>query len=100
MKRTRPHPNRSTLLSNDPQDKRCACLNHAWTDGAYALAPDYFDACARRWSKLYPEQMEAAEDMISFNDRPDAVEQIAPYLTCRLRRSSRRKHWTSGRTGS
>jgi hypothetical protein len=67
-------------LSNDPEDKRCACLNHEWTADAYSFAPGYFDACARWWNSLSPYQRDLGLDMISFHDRPEAVEQLGPEL--------------------
>jgi hypothetical protein len=44
------------------------------------------------------EQIDAGRGRISFNDRPEAIEEIVP-LTCRPRQGSRGKRWRSGRTG-
>jgi hypothetical protein len=70
----------SVQLSSDPEDKRCACLNQEWASDAYAMAPDYFEACARWWNSLTPYQRDLGLDMISFHDRPEAVAQLAPEL--------------------
>jgi len=43
-------------LSDDPKDKRCACMNHEWLSIEYEMAPDYFDACARWYNSLTPAQ--------------------------------------------
>ena len=60
-------------LSHDPQDKRCACMNHDWLPSEYEMAPDYFDPCARWYSALTPTQKETVGDVISFNDRPELL---------------------------
>jgi hypothetical protein len=67
-------------LSSDPEDKRFACLNHEWTPDAYVMAPDYFEECARWWNSLTPYQRDLGLDMISFHDRPEAVDQLAAEL--------------------
>jgi len=52
-------------LSRDPADKLAACLNHSVRAGPeYQLERNYFDACARWWGELTPEQRETGSVVI------------------------------------
>ena len=52
------------VMSGDATEKMLACLNHAFTGADYKMAPAYYDACARWWAQLSPEQRTTGQIVI------------------------------------
>jgi hypothetical protein len=59
-----------SAMSADATDKMLACLNHVFTGSDYKMAPAYYDACARWWAQLSPEQQQTGQLVIDAHDGP------------------------------
>jgi hypothetical protein len=62
----RPTERGVSVNSHDATDKMLACLNHSVRSGPeYQQERNYFDACARWWGELTPEQRETGSVAIN-----------------------------------
>ncbi|HUL08459.1 MAG TPA: hypothetical protein VLV76_19185 [Candidatus Acidoferrum sp.] len=60
-------------LSDDPNDKLRACLNHGWPDPDLDFSPDYLAACQRWFEVLPPRARNTAVAAIAAYGRGDEI---------------------------